>query len=296
MSDHHDTNVVAHPKRSNRTLALVLVAIGILVLLNNVGLFSSALSAVLWPVGMIAVGVDLATAGQYRRRVVLGALVALAIFTPLVSGARFVERQRGTVQSDAGSELITLDEIESVRGEIGHTAGNINIRALQGDSDAVAQLNDGGRGSLDVFKRGSVGVLTLESSGWQAGNLDLQLTPRLPLDLQIDVGGGNAQPLDFSDLQLQRLDLSIKAGNAEVILPEQGVMEVTIDSRAGNVALEIPDDLAVRIEADAAFGKIDVDDDFIQQNGVYFSEDYEEDAPNRATIRIDVTAGNITIR
>ena len=85
-------------------------------------------------------------------------------------------------------------------------------------------------------------------------------------------------------------------GNAEVKLPNAGVMDVTVDSGGGNVSIEVPDDLAVQIQADASFGNVEVDERFQQQNNMYISEGYSDSAPNRAIIRISTTAGNIRIR
>jgi predicted membrane protein len=127
-------------------------------------------------------------------------------------------------------------------------------------------------------------------------NLELEMTRDVPLDLTLELGAVDATPLDFEDIKLEKLDLTLGAGRAEITLPDEGVMDITISGVAGEVELEVPDDLAARIEATASVGNIDVDDRFQLQDGVYVTEDYSDEAENRATIRVTTTAGNIVIR
>jgi Domain of unknown function (DUF5668) len=67
-------------RKSNQypTLATVLIAIGAVIMLMNLGVmnwFMTLRFLQLWPVVLIAVGVDIFTRGRYRFMVVLAALV-----------------------------------------------------------------------------------------------------------------------------------------------------------------------------------------------------------------------------
>jgi predicted membrane protein len=110
------------------------------------------------------------------------------------------------------------------------------------------------------------------------------------------MGSGNIEPLDLEDIRLAKLVLQQSYGNAEIVLPGQGVMDVDIQNGFGNVEVEIPEDLAVRIEVESSVGNVEVDERFQLEDGAYVTANYDDDAPNRATIRITKTVGNIEIR
>ncbi len=63
--------------KQNYTLAIVLIAIGVLIMLLNFGTlnwFTTLNVLQLWPIVLIAVGIDIWTRGRYRLMVVLAAL------------------------------------------------------------------------------------------------------------------------------------------------------------------------------------------------------------------------------
>lgn len=294
MTEQRHSTPVQRSPRSRRNLALLLIGAGIIIFLSNTGVIGSAAWDVLWPLALVAVGIDLITSGQQRRRVVLGALIGAVVLIPLVSGARLLAPNDGPAPSELVESRIELTDVQRVQADISQTAGNLSIRPLPEDSPDLALLEEGGE--LQFSRNGQVGQLRLDTAAWSGGDIDLQLTRRLPLELILSITAGNAEPIDLRDVQIQRLNLSVGGGNAEVRLPAQGVYEVNIDSVAGNVEIEVPSDVATRIQAESGFANIDVTDRFQQQNGVYVSEDYNENAPNRVNIVVTASAGNIEIR
>ncbi len=80
------------------------------------------------------------------------------------------------------------------------------------------------------------------------------------------------------------------------MLPAYGVIDVTVDSFAGNVRIKVPEELAARIEVNH-LGQLDIGSRFRQQGSarVFVSDDYTPDAPNRAFIRVTTRGGNVEI-
>lgn len=283
-----------------RHLPLVLIGIGLLILVSNAGPFGSVLWSVLWPVGLIAVGVDLITEGRQRRRIGLGALLGVVALTPLIGGARFVDRGRAEFQNfgrPAAAERVELADVDRVRAQIRQTAGDLQIEALPDDSSEVARVDREGQiNSYTTEDR--IGVLDVTTNQrWGMGDLDLRLTRRVPLDLTVDLAAGSAEDLDLRHLQLEKLDLTVRAGDAGVRLPDQGVMDINVSGGVGSVEIDVPNDLPTQIIVDPGISEMEYDRDrFQEQNGALVSEGYSAEAPNRATIRISNSVGEIEIK
>ncbi|HEX6288148.1 MAG TPA: hypothetical protein VFZ66_03110 [Herpetosiphonaceae bacterium] len=295
MSERVETATPAPPKQSRRIVALLLIGAGAVIGLSSSGVFSSAAWSVLWPLALIGVGLDLVTEGRQRRRIVVGALIAALICIPIVSAARWFGGEHVDVAEERVEQALpSFEGIDRLRATIALTAGKLSIR----DHSDEDQVVTGAAGAINSYsKEGRTGVLDLGTNDWRSRDLDLRFKRDLPLDLTIDLHAGDASPLDFEDLKLERLNLMINGGgDAEIKLPNEGLIEVDIASTAGNVAIDVPDDLAARIEVPSSWSHIDLDDRFEQQDDAYVSEDYNPDAPNRVTIRVDATAGNVRIR
>lgn len=294
------TSTSARPRvRPRRHLPLVLIGIGLLVLVSNVGPFGSVLWSVLWPVGLIAVGVDLITEGRQRRRIGLSALLGVVALAPLVGGARFVDAGRAELRNigtGRSEPRLALADVDRLRAQIRQTAGELEIEALPDDSAEVARVDREGRiSSYATAER--IGVLDVTTRDQWGGDVELQLTRGVPLDLTIDIAAGSAKPLNFENLQLEKLDLTLRTGEAEMRLPDRGVMDVTVSGGVGRIEIDVPDELPARIIVESGIGEIEYDEDRFQtQNGELISEGYSAEAPSRATIRIKNAIGEIEIK
>lgn len=299
MSEQYSTPPAAPAARPRRLLPLVLIGIGLLVLVSNAGPLGSMLWSVLWPIGLVAVGVDLITEGRQRRRIGISALLSLVVLAPLIGGARLMDGGSAELRNDmrGGAEShLALGDVDRVRAEIHQMAGELEIGALPDDSSAVVRINDEGRIKSRVVEDriGELDVTTREHWG---GDVELQLTRGVPLDLTIDLAAGSAKPLNFEELQLEKLDLKLRTGEAEVLLPERGVMDVMVSGDVGSVQIRVPEELPAQIILESGIGETEYDEDrFREENGVLVSEGYSAEAPNRATIRINNSVGEIEIK
>ena len=289
-------NSAVLPKRSNKTIALLLIIAGVVIFLSNSGPLGLVIWHVVFPIALVGVGLDLVTEGRERRRIGIAALVATVVFAPLIGGARLVEpdRSRDRAARSERNQIGTIGNSERVQAHINLTAGDLSVEALDGESDAIAALDGEGEPERHLERNGETAVLRIDKP--LAGDIDLQLTQRIPVELNIVMGVGSIEPLDLETIQLTKLVLQLTTGDVDLKLPGQGVMDVDISNGLGDVEVEIPEDLAVRIEAESDVGNIEVDDRFQLVDGVYVTDNYSEDAENRATIRISKTAGNIEIR
>jgi hypothetical protein len=284
----------------NQTLAIVLIAIGVVIMLMNFGAltwFTTLRFLQLWPVVLIAVGVDLWTRGRYRLMVVLVALLA-AVGLYFSGGSLLGTTRATTEQIEQGLESASRATvtITSSVSELRVTGLNDSNKLISGKIDLA-----GGEKAIKQFsKSGDVATYELRSE-WSRGravNLrnhlwDLALTTRVPLDLTIEAGVGRTT-LDLRDIQLSSLDINTGVGETTVNLAA-GSYKVNVNTGVGATTIRLPTDVAARVEIERGLGAVNVRGDFDKDEDVYTSSDYAT-AENRIDLRVQGGVGAITIQ
>ncbi|HEY0736520.1 MAG TPA: hypothetical protein VGD69_16510 [Herpetosiphonaceae bacterium] len=297
MSERMHTSLL-RSKLSYRTIAYLLIGVGVMIFIGTSGIFDGGVLDVLWPLAMIGVGLDLVTEGRHRGRVIAGTLLAAAVCLPVVGVAGLFGSD--SAESERSQDLRVVPMVEGMQRlqvNVSGVDGQLSIRDKSGDRDEAVDL-----GRDDVSRnfdlRGDTGVLNIVGSDSSDENLELRFRRDLPLDLTIDSGIAETASLDFEDLRLERLNLNVGNGDARLKLPEEGVIDATISSQlGGSIDLEIPDDLPARIEVNASASNLDIDEDRFRKDGnAYVSEDYNAEEGNRALIQINATVGNVRVR
>lgn len=281
---------------------VLLIAAGLMLFAANLGWLDwDAIwgTLYLWPLAIIAVGVDVLLRGNYRLFTVAGAVVA-GVLLYGVSAERL-----GLSGPAPATEVIseTLAGVSDARVAVSTSVAQLRMR-----SDAAAgQLLEGTvvplRGetiqrSFDVV--GGVATFTLASEGGNTrlpgsnrGRWDLTLSGRVPIDLDVDTGVGQAD-LDLSETQLSRLAISTGVGALTVTLPPVGGYDAAIDTGVGAATIRIPEGVAVRLVVSRGLGAISVPGEFSRSEDVYTSVGYAGSA-NRVDIRIDNGVGAVDV-
>ena len=203
------------------------------------------------------------------------------------------------------SQLVELDDAESVRTELRQGFGKLNLsggaeQLMEADfSYNVAEWEpevdyDGGsQGTLTVQQGGSEGdgtnlldnLLDLDDA---RNEWDIRLNNGVPIDLSIDMGAGENY-LRLGTLALTALDLQMGAGVATVDLTgdwDQD-LDVSIQGGAGQATLRLPRDVGVRVDAEGGIGEINASG--LRQDGnTYTNEAY---GSSDATLSIDFEGG-----
>jgi hypothetical protein len=287
---------------------VILITIGVLFLLSNLGVLNINFWELwrLWPVLLILVGLDLIIG----RRSALGNLIALVLALLVIAGAVFLlvvspdtiglGRTAGNMQFDE-----PLDGVERADFQIGFAAGTLDIGRLE-DSDSLIegdlQLVTNRQPVWDFSQTGDNARLVLEyaTGNFQSWNgrgdqWNLALSPRVAFSLDANVGAGEAT-MDLTGLDIRSLRLETGAGRNTVILPENGRFDAKITGGVGQLVVEIPPELAARIQVDRGLGAANVSRRFERQGGdVYESADWETNE-NRVTLQIEVGIGQVNIR
>jgi hypothetical protein len=120
----------------------------------------------------------------------------------------------------------------------------------------------------------------------------------LPTSLITDLGAGEGT-ITLNELLLNEISSKIGAGKMEITLEGQSVPEsMTLDIGAGEMILNIPENVGFKMDYDLGIGEITLNgkaiDEFIGDNPSYFSPNYE-DAEIKIEIDANVGVGSLQI-
>lgn len=233
------------------TLPAVLITVGVLWLLIEVGFVPAGLVAVLtrwWPLFLVGAGLDLLAPSRRPAKVPFVAIAAvlvllLGLFAP--TAATTSDRQvrepldqatrSVTVEIDAASAPTTITTTRD--------PGSLVEASFTGQPAGRVTTSGGREARVEIGPVRS-GLLFSGRGRWQIG-----LPSGLPLSLSLD-GGSGAVHLDLSESALRFLELEGSSGAVTARLPGDGASYTAeIDGGSGRVNLNVPPGASVDMEA-----------------------------------------------
>jgi len=243
---------------------VVLITVGVVLLLSNLGIFSGGSWRVLlrlWPLLLVLAGLDLLFSG---RMPIVGTLLGLGLGAAIVlllllGGSGWVEErsnQWGPLQSlFAGVEIesrelvVPRDQTESLELTLDPGQFGARLHTDIGGNDLLAGTVFYARElAYDVWEDGAERAITIRDrsgnvpglwmSDMSAHRWDLGVNPEVPLALVVDGGSGPVE-LSLADASLERLVLDGGSGAAAVTLPPREV-ELNADGASGSLSLQVP--------------------------------------------------------
>jgi hypothetical protein len=280
---------------------IVLISIGVIWLLGNLGVISSANVAVLfrlWPLILIIVGVELLigrNSPTLSGAIGIGAVVLIVVLMLVgpslgwASGAEVKTANFSEPVNDATSAQISLN-LGVADSTISPLADSNNLITADvryiGEVEWVAEGESEKFVSLSQVSEGNDAMFNLFGAGWfsQGDDLDwnIGLSPDVPVDLNIKGGVGQAN-LDLNELQVTALSVSSGVGQINVSLPSTsesyaaqisggvGEMNVTIPAGpdvtltisggVGASTIVVPEGAGIRLDADSGVGGVNLPGD-----------------------------------
>lgn len=199
------------------------------------------------------------------------------------------------------SRSVDLDKSERVRAELKMPVGELNVRGgAQKLLDADFTYNVAAwKPDIRYSSAGSVGDLILEQHGPTSsrGNAknrwDLSLNDKVPLDLRVEFGAGEAQ-LNLGSMDLRSVEIQIGAGTLRLDLRGAPTKDYSVRIRGGvgEATVYLPKEIGISATATGGIGDISVTG--LRKDG----ERYVNDAYERASVRIrlDIKGGVGSIR
>jgi hypothetical protein len=297
-----------------------MIVAGVLLLLSNLGLLPEPSWDVLWrlwPVLLIALGIDT----LFGRRSIGGAVIGGALILALIGGMlllvfaapripALVEWTRPAAWQTTHIEH-PLEGIERAAVDIDWTSVPGRLSVLR-DSPNLIEGDVAYQGDLifDVRVRGDRADVRLDRNlggAWfglpgrqEGGRWDIGLSPRVPLELRLDAGSGRCD-LDLSDMRVNDLDLDVGSGTVDLILPSGSSFETRIDGGSGALQITLPEDVGARVDLESGSGSFQPGERFRlvegerHNDGVWETEGVRT-AEHVIKLRIDQGSGAIRIR
>jgi hypothetical protein len=278
---------------------LILILLGLLWLLNNLGYLPGDLVRSLWrfwPLALILLGLEVALQG-FSDRVALPVLLLAALLIGAVVLVLAPTLPAEQIVSDSFTQEI--GGLDSANIELEFDDATLQIEALEGQPGllAAAQLDhssnlfvqkgfteSSGRGNLSLADHYEV-MFPYFFLGNLKNDWALQLTPDIPLDLQLE-GDDSKLDLDLNGLALNTLTAKLDECTGQVRLSATGNLDAELGVEDSRLTIIFPSTVGARLETKLSDSRLDFDTSrFVElAPDEYVSEGYEE-----AEILIDVS-------
>ena len=287
---------------------VILIGLGTVLLLNNLGYFSWSIWEVvllLWPILLVAAGLDI----LIGRRSALGSLLAMVVTLALMVWVLWLfGANLGTSGIASGAKIEqSLDGATQAEIFINPAVGRLHVEALPESANLVEGTIP--PGIQDNVKRdfnveGETAVLALQlqgatlgpflSGGGGRGIWSIGVNPEIPTQLKLELGAGESE-IDLTGLRVRDVRMSMGVGQTTVILPDKGDFKAKIEGAVGQTTVIIPEGTAVRIRLDTGIAGRQIPDTYERHDDIYISPGYES-ADSRIELEVSQAIGNMTIR
>lgn len=266
---------------------ILLIGIGGLLLASRMGMAVDFIAILrMWPLLLIAVGVDL----LIGRRSLYGALAAAVIVIAMFAGAFWLFGVTDVSNVSSEEFRVELGDYDSMELYLDPAVGRVAIDAMEGEgkdaltatiSTVLGEVVDSNVTERDGYQRVSLraqGMWTgrsIDSWGAQPG-WELLLNPALSYDVELDLGMGQIE-LDLTEIALEGLTIEMGIGQTVLSLPD-GEYRAVIEGAIGELVVNIPRGAAVAVTADTGIANRSLPADFTRSGDRYLSPAYEAGA------------------
>ena len=297
-------------RRSSIVLPSVLILLGILLLLQNLGFVDWNVwmaIARFWPLILIALGLELIVG-----RGSVSTSVILIIILIIIAGSGLALRHptaRGAVTRTRVEK--PLSGATSAEIEINMGVGALYLSSLPNSSDLIKGTVDTAVGEwltedfritadkahlvLGSENRDFFADFNFFGLGAQpARKWDLALNESIPINLDIRTGVGEAR-IDLERVRATEVEVRTGVGKTDFTLPSTGHAKVTLSGGVGETVIRIPQGVAARIRTKTGIGSVQVYGNYTRVNNEYISPDFNT-AERRVDLEVKGGIGSIRIQ
>ena len=282
---------------------VILVTIGVLLLLSNLGVLAVDWSNVwrLWPLFIVVTGFSILATTHWIWRllsvvVVLGALAGVLWFATgnYEESDNAARTQQTSVQVEDG--------VRQVDVELSAGASRIEVDSHEGGNLADVKLESNG---LEIDKRESrdgdtqrVELSADRDRSWwlmpDKNTWNVSVTERLPLSFTVDAGASSID-MDLSNTMLRNLKVDSGASSLDIKLgSKEAKQSVKIDSGASSIKLRLPKNSGVSLKLDGGLNSKNLADLKEVSEDEYRTDNYDS-AVKTIDITADAGVASITI-
>ena len=293
-------------QRNGYVGGVVSIGIGTVLLLNNLGYLTINawdIALRLWPVLLIAWGLDLVVGKRKYWSAVIGITLGLA----LMAGIGWLALNQGVLTGErTGAEVQTFSQsLEKAR------SASVNLSTIAG----LVQIADGAKPANLVEGRTSVqgidhkreyrvnrgdGSFTMKpGDGFSVTNItnspewDLHFNPDIPLSMVVSLVVGELD-IDASPLEIESLDGRVTVGLLDVTLPEKGDFRGSLENVIGQIIIRVPPGTALTINSDVIITAVSYPEDFHRRGDLILSPG-TENGSDGIYLHIDQVIGSFRV-
>lgn len=308
------------PRRSRSqpiVVPLLLIGLGVVLLLNNLGYLPWYVWSAIWqfwPVALILLGLEV----LITRRVPWGVLVLAVVLVVVASlggwfGRGPVHRPPGVPPVPAATNHQELADASRAVISLRMGAGRMRLHPIDSSTDLAQWTIEGdvgrinrsyhvrdGTGRLELLFRGGPGFPPFQRDEIGRSSLDLGLRRDVPLEIRAGLGASSAE-LDLTDLSVSELQLDAGASQGTVHFPAGANTTATIRGGASTLTLVVPDGVGSRIVSTGGLSSVHLDTSrYIAlprdlTTIEYRSTDYET-AAHRLDLTLTLGAASVEVR
>jgi hypothetical protein len=255
--------------------ALVLMGLGIIFLLDNLGVLPGSAWGYIWPLMLITLGLTF-----------------------------LVVRPSGQLESVAASQ--PLEGASQARIHVKHGAGRLIVDAGGHDGNLLAGTFGGGLHQMARHAGASLDVDLAAAPPawavwpwqlWASGMMDWQMhvNPDVPLALELETGASDSR-LDFSHLHVTELALKTGASATDLTLPAAaGATSASIEAGIASVHITVPSGVAARVRGTMGLGALNVNTGRFPRRGDTYESDDFASTPNRVDLMVRGGLGEVSV-
>ncbi|MHB8932550.1 MAG: LiaF transmembrane domain-containing protein [Bellilinea sp.] len=261
---------------------VISLGLGTIFLLANFGYLEwSSLSLLLklWPLLLVALGLDLIFQGRSMATTIIGILLAILI---VVSVAWFAISSSPTARLGNTPLMQSLEGATSANIRISDPVGRLEISSGANDDllmEGTVDLPGNQTLSQDYEVKNKHGSLNLSTSGksvgpWMTGFDEplwlIEVTDDVPLTLNTETAAGSMS-VDLTGLDVTEFTATVAVGSLDVTLDSEDEMQGKLSNPVGKITIHIPDGALVEITFETAISAQNVPDGFTKIGKTVYS-------------------------
>lgn len=282
----------------------LLITLGVVFLLSNLGYLALSVWQVLirlWPLFLVAAGMDLLIGRRSWIGSLLGVMIILAILMGslwVMGGGLFTVKPMPTSQLEQA-----LEGINQARVEINQDAGSLQLKELEDNGLLLTGSGPAGEGLIftkEYQVQDGKGVLVLHGAGEPVPFINTnqyayyyQVNSGIPIDLQVNQGAGEVD-LNLLKLDLTQLNVDQAVGQTTILLPEAASLSGSINGAIGQITILVPPQVGLKVIAGTALVTIQAPPDFQKVDKIYTSANFDQ-AQYQIELMVNLAIGTVSI-
>ena len=292
---------------------IVLIGVGAILLLSNLGVIKGdpwAIIFQLWPVLLIALGLEILFGRSTGWGAVVSALLGLALVGSVLWFVIAQPRVPG-LQINFGNANLQTQQIAYPLNDVSSASVSIDFGAGTNELHAPSAPNNLIDGTLQTY--GPVDFSANASSGHanveikhsgvsapivfpnvSAEHWDIRLNPAVTYDFALNTGVGRAT-VDFGKLKVAGGSVNAGVGTTDLYLPNQGRFTMEINGGVGTLKIYLPSHMALHVEVNGGLGSFNPSPRLESVGPNTYETAGFSTADNAITLHVNAGVGTITI-